>query len=62
MSADGSQQAEWLAIAFLVDASLALFDEWNRLFQDYIVQLLQRSNPTSKVVRSAHLSGPRSSQ
>ncbi|KAF5359261.1 hypothetical protein D9756_003233 [Leucocoprinus leucothites] len=44
MSADGPQPSDWLAIAFLVEASLALSYEWKRLFQDYIVQLLQRCN------------------
>lgn len=55
MSADGSQPTEWLAIAFLVEASLALYSEWKRLFQDYIVQLLQRSNIATKVVSSPQL-------
>ncbi|KXN84566.1 hypothetical protein AN958_12312 [Leucoagaricus sp. SymC.cos] len=43
MSTDAPpQQIDWLAIAFLVEASLTLSYEWNRLFQDYIVHLLQR--------------------
>lgn len=54
MSADGPAPVEFLAVAFLVEASLSLSYEWKHLFQDYIVQLLQRcdiSFGTNKLVR-----------
>jgi len=42
MSTDTPQPTEWLAIAFLVEASLSLSRDWKRLYRDYIGQLLQR--------------------
>jgi len=42
MSTDTPQLTEWLAIAFLVEASITLSRDWKRLYRDYIGQLLQR--------------------
>jgi len=47
MSTDASQPTEWLAIAFLVEASLTLSHEWKRLYREYIVQLLHRCSISS---------------